>query len=455
MMQYPVAIAPAEILSILERLHPDSLLLVRDATGLDEETQQALWRKVAFSYDPPRRLATVEYLLLIMHEACGQDRAAYLTKVFLPWMGIKRRLHDQVLRIIDDISRTNEIEAYSVDDAAHIATKVYRPLVSDVFDPYMTLLVATYAFIEGSFVNIETSNLGAQERSKAEVIESRIKQSGGPADLIDGYDPIVRNALSHTGSEGVLYEPGSILFRSIKRGLTPVVESRRWSHDDLHNHVIALIELIMSVDAAVEIFGIDSADAICKREVADRFIYHALDREQRLALGASLGDKLKQLQTIETVPLPERLDLLGSILFLQCAERDIPCTSVAFNNEHKTCFVVVPIDAKPASDDQVREVVTPLIRYLILARSVFGELFDRFVVEGVVGGTSVIKVALPAPPLDEYIAEKAGLVDLLGDAQIWLDGAQLAIILDFEAVTASEDNALGPRLPRRGRPVSN
>jgi len=454
-MQFPVAITPAEILSILERLHPDSLLLVRGETGLDGETQKALWRKVALSYDPARRLAIVEYLLLIMHQACGQDRAGYLTKIFLPWIGIKRRLHDQVVRITDDISRTNEIEAYSADDAAHIATKVYRPLVSDVFDPYMTLLVATYAFIEGSFVDIETSNLGAQERSKAEVVESRIKQSGGPANLLDGYDPVVRNALSHTGSEGALYEPGSILFRNIKRGPSPVVESRRWSHDDLHSHVIALIELIMSIDAAVEIFGIDSVESMSEREVADRFVYHALDRDERLALSATLGDKLRQLQTIDTVPLAERLDLLGKILFLQCAERAIPCTSVGFNNEDRTCFVIVPIDAKPVSEDEIREVVPPLIRYLILARSVFGELFDRFVVDGRVDGTSVIKVALPAPPLDEYIVEKAGLVDLISDAQIWLDGAQIAIVLDFEALAASEDQKPGPRLPRRGRPVSN
>ncbi|MBZ9647582.1 hypothetical protein K9B33_08515 [Sphingobium sp. 3R8] len=454
-MQYPITITPNEILSILERLHPDSLLLVRDETGLDEETKKALWRKVAFSYDPPRRLATVEYLLLIMHEACEHGRAAYLTKVFFPWVGIKRRLHDQVMRIIDDIVRTNEIEAYSTDDAAHIATKVYRPLVSDVFDPYMTLLVATYAFIEGSFVDIETSNLGAQERSKAEMVQSRIRQSGGPANLLEGYDPIVRNALSHTGSEGVLYEPGSILFRNIKRGLAPIVESRRWSHDDLHSHVIALIELVMSIDAAVEIYGIDSVDLASGRDVTDQFVYHVLKREERLALGASLGDKLKDLQTIETIPQAERLDLLGKILFLQCAERDIPCTSVAFNTEDKTCFVTVPIDAKPVSDEEIRSSVMPLIRYLIIARAVFGELFDRFVVNGQVAGVNAIKVALPAGPLDEYAAEQAGLVDLLGDAQIWLNETPISFILDFDALAAAEDRTLGPRLPRRGRPISN
>ncbi|MGR4890863.1 hypothetical protein ACIPPQ_07510 [Sphingopyxis sp. LARHCG72] len=454
-MQFPVSIDPVEYLSIIERLRPDSLLLVRDSAGLDEDTEQRLWRKVAYSYDPARRLAAVEYLLLTMHEASEQDRAAYMTKVFLPWAGIKRRVHAQVMRIIDDIGRTNEIEAYSDEDAAHIATKIYRPLVSDVFDPYMTLLVATYAFKEGKFVDIETSNLGALERSKAELVESRIRQFGGPADLLNGYDPIVRNALAHAGSDGVLYEDNSILFRSVKRGTPPIIESRRWSHDELHGHVIALLELIMSIDAAVEIFGIDSLDVLSERAVTDQFLYHALDRDQRRALSSSLGENLKKIQTLKGASFAERMDLLSKILFLQCAERDIPCTRVAFNEKQKTCFITVPIAVKPTSDDDIRKQAMALIRHLILGRSVFGSLFDRFVAEGEVDGDRSITLMLPAAPLDEYIAEHAGLIDLLGDAEIWVAGVFMRIEVDHAALGAVEDGTLGPRLPRRHRPFSN
>jgi hypothetical protein len=450
-----ITIGADDFLSILQRLHPDSLLLVRGETGLDEQSKQDLWRKITFSYDPPRRLATVEFLLLIMHRACEQDRTAYLKNVFLPWVGIKRRLHDQVTRIVTDIARTSEFQAYSEGDAAHIAQKVYRPLVSDIFDPYLTLLVATYEFTEGSFVDIETSNLGALERGKAEFIASRIRQSGGPANLLDGYDPVVRNALAHAGSEGVLYEPGSILFRSIKRGPTPALESRRWTHEELHKHVIALIELIMSIDAAVEIFAIDSMDDLGRRGVADQFVFHALDRDERKALGEKLGSKLKQLQAMDNVPLSSRLELLGKILFLQCAERDFPCSGVAFNQEHETCFILVPVLTKPESDEHVRAQLIPLIRYTILGRSVFGDLFGRYVVDGQMNGASVIKVALPASALDEYIEENAGLVDLLGDAEIWIDGTQKRLAIDFAALAAAEDQTLGPRLPRRGRQISN
>lgn len=452
-MPYPTVVNTVELLSILERLHPDSLLLQRGETGLDEETQQLLWRKVAFSYDPRRRLATIEYLLLSMHQACDQDRSGYLAKVFLPWFGLKRRLEPQILRIVDDIARGDEINEHSNDYAAHVANKVYRPLVSDVFDPYMTLLVATYAFIEGTFVDIETSNLGALERSKAEIVESRIRRSGGPADLLDGYDPIVRNALSHTGSDGVLYDPGSVVFRSIKRGSPPVVEARRWTHDELHAHVIALIELVMSVDAAVEIFGLDNEDAMSEGQVRDRFIFHALDSKQRRALSASVSEELVRIRRTETIPLTERFELLGRILFQQCAERNIACGSVGFNYEQKACIVTVPVPATPVSDDEIREQVMLLIRYLVLARSVFGEMFERFMVDGEAGGATVIRISLEAGPLDEYIAENAGLIDLIGDAQIWFEGRPLTLAPDFAAVAAAEDTMIGPRLPRRGRPA--
>jgi hypothetical protein len=277
----------------------------------------------------------------------------------------------------------------------------------------------------------------------------RIRRSGGPIDLLDGYDPIVRNALSHTGSDGVLYDPGSIVFRSIRRGSPPIVQARRWSHEELHDHVIALIELIMSVDAAVEIFGIDNVEAMHEGEVHDRFAFHALDSEQRRALSASAGEELVRIRRTETIPLSERFELLGRILFQQCAQRNIACRALSFNEEQNICIVSVPVKAPPVSDDEIREQVMLLIRYLILARSVFGDMFERFVVHGEAEGTTVITVYLKAGQLDEYIVEKAGLIDFIGNAEIWFDGGPLTLTPDFATVAAAEDTMLGPRLPRR------
>lgn len=147
----------AEILSIVERLHPDRLLLLRSETGLDDEALKLLCERLAKCADPRCRLATIEYLLLIMHEARAIDAVRYLGSVFLPWIGIQKRIRPQMRRIAEEFERMGEFEAYSTEDAAHSATKIYRPLVADVFDPYMTLFVATYQFKDGT---ASTINIG-------------------------------------------------------------------------------------------------------------------------------------------------------------------------------------------------------------------------------------------------------------------------------------------------------
>jgi hypothetical protein len=220
----------ADLTSILERMHPDRLLMVRHGPRLEEEVVAALIPALVATHDLAMRLGNIEFLLLLLHEAREVDAPRFLKTVFLPWAGLQRRTRSQRARIGEAF--TNLPEAYTEDDAAHIATAIYRPLVADIFDPYLTLLTAAYAFIAGNFIDIQTSNLSASEFNKAEFICARIRESGGPVDLLDGYDAVVRNALSHTGSEGLRFEPGAIIFRTIRRGPTPKVEVRRWTHDE-------------------------------------------------------------------------------------------------------------------------------------------------------------------------------------------------------------------------------
>ncbi len=57
--------------------------------------------------------------------------------------------------------------------------------------------------------------------------------------------------------------------------------------------------------------------------------------------------------------------------------------------------------------------------------------------------------------LERLYPEAAGLIDLMADAKISIDGATVQIVIDETALSAMEDARLGPRLPRRGRPSSN
>lgn len=445
----------AEILSIVERLHPDRLLLLRSETGLDDEALKLLCERLAKCADPRCRLAAVEYLSLIMHEARAIDAVRYLGSVFLPWIGIQKRIRPQMRRIAEEFERMGEFEAYSTEDAAHSATKIYRPLVANVFDPYMTLFVATYHFKDGTFNNIEETNLGSHERSKAEFVEARIRRFGGPPDLLSGYDPLVRNALSHAGSEGVLYESSSILFREIKRGVPPKVETRRWSHNDLHMSAVKLLELFMAIDATVEVFGIDCMELLSEKPLSDKVMFHALDRSKREEIRTDTQAKFEQIRRADGVPFEKRFKMLALLFFRQCAERDIACESAGYKREAELIVLQVPLKSKVETDDEIQTQSILLVRYAIIARAVFGTLFGTFMVAGRFNGGVVVSVELQGPILDEYAAERAGLYDLLAASTINIGKDTVRIELDEAAISAAEDARLGPRLPRLDRPASD
>jgi hypothetical protein len=116
-------------------------------------------------------------------------------------------------------------------------------------------------------------------------------------------------------------------------------------------------------------------------------------------------------------------------------------------------FVNVPVEKVAVTETEIRDQVIFLIRYAILARAVFGTLFERFRIDSSAEGTRASSITLPGGVLDEYAAETAGLIDLMTDAEIRIDGGTAKIVIDEAMLSAAEDERLGPPLPRRGRPV--
>lgn len=447
----PPPMTIAELYSILERLHPDSLLLVRSKSGLDAELLEELMRKVCFSFDPEQRLTNLEYLLLTMHEARQVDPRRYIREVFLPFVGTQRLLKDQILRIIDDMMGADQFVEGSRDDAAYQATKIYRPLVADVLDPYLTLLVASYQFIDGKFVSMVDTDHGLSDRDKVQYVQARIRERSGPTAFLAGYDATVRNAITHTGARGVTYEDKSVLFRSIRRGSPPKVETVRWTNEELHLRTISLIELMMAIDAACEVFGIDSADILVERSMTNELLTNAMGREERLAFIRTTDAKLERLRSADHLSLDERREQLWKVLRSQYAERDMPCSGVGISDQEQAALVIVPTETTPCEDEQFNQQAMLLARYLVLARAVFGRLFERYLAEARVADQTVMTIEIPTATIDEYRAEQAGLVDLLSDAMISFPGGTMTISLNEAMIAAGEDASLEPALPRRGR----
>lgn len=427
-----------ELESIFGRMDPEKLFFIRSGLDLGPEIVDSLIRKIALSYDPASRLQNLEYLLLVLHEARATDQEKFLIEVYLPWVSIQRSMKNQMIRISEDFARLSELDAYSESDTAHIATKIYRPLVADVLDPHLSLVMASYQFKEGKYVNIYETDVGLGERSKAEYLAARIKAGGGPTAFLSGYDPIVRNALSHGGSSGVVYEKNSVLFRNIKRQVPPIVTTRRWTHDELHTNVLKLLEVCMAIDAAVEIFGIDCAEILSQPEMFQHVAFFALDKAARLSIRAEGNRLLEPIRSSEELNDKERLDLLGKIVFAECAKRSMPCTSIGFGMEHKAVSVQVPVDVVATTDTEIQDQAIRLIRYSLVARAVLGSLFERYQVVAKYGDLHSITVETPYQSLVEYDAEEAGLIDLLSDAKIFTNDGTVSI-------------AIASAPPRKGR----
>ncbi|MCX7588796.1 hypothetical protein [Phenylobacterium sp. 58.2.17] len=445
-----------ELERIVERIDPSRLLFVRPETELDDEARTALALLLVKSVEPRQRLANVEYLLLLMHQARAVDSAGYLQRVFLPWVALRRRSEAHRKRIAEEFSRLSGFEAYSDADAAHIAIHIYRPLVSDQLDPYLTLLVASYEFIAGSFVDIETTNVAMGERNKIEFLEARIRQGGGPANLLSGYEPVVRNAVSHAGSDGLVFEPGHVIFRDIKRQVPPVIQTRRWSHDELHWRVLRLLEFLLSVDAATNVFGFDCLELLRgDYQTSALMDAIALTSKQRRELRSRADDALDRIRTADDRPIEERVDILGKILFRECALREIPCQGVSFNWDHKVALVQVPAGPPLGDDDDVLARISALVRYAVLAEGVFGSMFGRFVVREMNGASQGLLVDLTHQSLQDYADERAGLIDLICEAKIFDRATPIELSIDEAALVAAEDARLGPAFPRRGRPGVN
>lgn len=71
-----------------------------------------------------------------------------------PWHELREKSRHHFECIGEELSRNGEFEPRSVKEAAHSAN-VYPYIVSDLFDPYLTLVVACFQFKNGTFTSLD------------------------------------------------------------------------------------------------------------------------------------------------------------------------------------------------------------------------------------------------------------------------------------------------------------
>lgn len=439
--------------------------LYNDHVVLNDEEAELRAELQALIHSPgdlERRSSDLHFLLGLMHEGREKDEPSYLSDVYLPWVAVTKRTRDHSARI----RRALASAAVETDPRARTAelVRVYRDLVGDLFDPYVTIVVATYQFLDGTFGGIEQANLGAGERQKVEYAVSRARRACAGHDLFMDYDPVVRNAVSHAGSHGYEVGDDGVLFRSIKRGDPPTVETVRWSHDETLGHTVGLFETIRSIEIAANVFGFDCVPTLLSNfEGLSAMMNYAFDSEQRAALRATYEASVDALRTNADLPPEERLRRLTDVFRRNCDVRGMALLRVRVDDsrsdEGLTALVVDVPEGGPdgrthTSGDADLSTAISLVRYAVVGRAVYGALFDPYVVRGIGadGSTPRVVTALPGSLIDAYSDEEAGLLDLLNDGTFWIDGERARIEVDFEDVARREEMDLGAqRLPRKPR----
>jgi hypothetical protein len=436
-------------------LKPEKLLFVRKS--LEANDVQGLASPLERPGDADLRSTNISILLPLLHEARDKDGENFWIDLFLPWISIQSSVRAHHDRILDEFARIGDFEHNSQKFLVHLVN-VYRSIVSDLFDPYMTLLVACFQFIEGEFTNIKDANVGLGERNKVEYLESRIRRVDPENRLLSGYEPIVRNAVAHAGSDGVVYRADGVLFRNIKRGSPAAVETVEWLRDTLVNKIVRLYECIISIDAAVNVFGVDCGELMLKDEdVKSEFVQTALTPERRAELRVPFEDLMQRIRADKNLTDNKRFELLSQVLLYNCAKRNMPVEGIRVSTEKRTVMVELADPKKDLSNDEVlRDAVMECGHYAILTRSIFGSDFECFAVRTLLeSGQPRLTIMLAGKLLEQYIEERAGLYDLLHEADVRLDGNKIVISVAFDKVAEIERKSLDRSFPRKARPDGN
>ncbi|MBS1803694.1 MAG: hypothetical protein JST28_10020 [Acidobacteria bacterium] len=446
--------ASAELGALLDALIPTGLLYIRqDLNDLDEHQRKELLLDVYGPGDLNLRLDNLHFVLPLLHKARSIDEQQFLLRVFLPWVGMRRRLRVNRNRVLDEFAKMGSFTPGTPDEYAHLVN-VYRSIVADLIDPYLTLLVACYQFVEGGFTNIVDANFGQGERNKDEYLTSRIKNDDPQVRLLSGYSPIVRNAVSHSGSHGVTYQIGKVLFRDIKRGSSPTVVAVEWTEDELLDNITRLYECILSIDAAVGIFGLDISDLLVNDwTLYSQALHYTTSPEEQAEMRSQTDAQLELIRISGKVGVEDKLKVLLYVLQINCRRRRMPLNGIKYSSERNLIRVEVPgTDLDENNDEQIRDRVADLSRYAILAESVFAQMADTYVIaESQEVGKEQVVVGFKRDLLHDCGEQRAGLLDLIHDATIRVNGKCLIISVDFEELAKQERESLGETFPRRDR----
>lgn len=388
------------------------------------------------STDATATLFTAE-VLQIFHKAFQIDATKFIKNIFFPNQLTLRATYarqDYALSQFNKAKKTAKLESRQI-----ALENVYRSLVADVFDPYLSVLVACIQLKEGSFQSFELANLEKGEFNKYEFLKKRLKPNG----LLKGYFPIIRNAVSHSGSHGITRKDDHITFKHIKRGNQPgISDTKTVTTAELTNYIQDLIDFVAAVETAINIIGLDMKAHIIKTPEIAREFQSLITQKQLAARRRKKDQAYKKVWNNNKLSPDARREYFIRLFAQSCQKNEMPATTILFKEE----FVIVRIPSRQLDgkeDKYLINRVAELINYLLLAEMFFHFRFSDFLVEEIQEAEQQsLQLWLKAPDLKAYNIGEAHILDLMHDGKLYRNKEHQPIIVNFNQLDRDDSRSL-------------
>ena len=391
----------------------------------------------------------VTEILDLFHRAFMMDNVVFIEKIFFENQVMIRRTVANQDFIFDWFEKAKALAGSETKQIQLV--HVYRAMVSDIFEPYLSILVASIHLIENTFDTFLQANLGAAEFSKQEFIKKRLNGTN----LLRGYFPIIRNAISHAGSHSIQYEINHIIFKKIKRGISPTVdEVLKVSNDDLILHIQSLIDFTQCVDVAINIFGIDANDLMMNTPQLAQTFYEKMFTQGSHAKHREIRNEVyRKLWLDDKLTNRKKHEHFGELFSKVCQKYKMPAKTLRFIEKERFLIVSVPYKTIDLNDNQaVIHRVSELIRYCLLAYQYFHFQFDSFFTEEQApDNQNLLQIWLKGEELKLYSEGQSTYLDLIHDANIYKNKTDWPITVDFDTLMELDLKSLNEVKKRKQR----
>lgn len=401
-------------------------------------------------YSLDRGKSNVVEIIEILHKAFNKDNVAFVKEILYEYQVTMRKIRLPQEKVVSDFDPliSKEYDKYTPINLVNL----YRAIISDLFDPYISLIVACIEFEQNDFDSFLSSNLGLGESKKIKYIVSKLKDTK----LFYGYEPLVRNAISHSGTDSIIYHSDSVVFRDIRRKRNPLATRYiEWTHDELVERIKQLLDFIHAIDVAVNIFGLDIGKFIQENDdLSKSFLERLVTPESKEEWSNNFSLKICEIWDSDDLAENVKVNTIAKMFFIECEKRSMPIKNLGFKDGFQTVIFDVPASGEDYNnDDNVISTSLKLLRYGIIAEPFFRQVATDYVVREVdeIPALAKLIVKSQGENLRLYGIEQAGLYDLLAEGSIYLNNKLIPLSIDFELLEEQEKLSLDRLFPRKKR----